>query len=85
MWVQSADVLWRTAPDYLALCKVDGEPVEVHGPGAIIWAHLTSPIPESDLVDSVAMQYGVDASEIAHDVHQLLTDLEVDGYVRRGE
>ncbi len=83
IWSRSQDVLWRAAPDYLALATVDGRTTEVHGPGYAVWNLLDRPIQQERLIELVAERYGVQRDLVATDVVALLTDLKAGGYVER--
>lgn len=78
---RAVDVLFRVAPGYLALANVEGDALEVRGPGADVWDVLDRPLAEGELVDLTAQRYGVAASAIVEDVSQLLVSLVRSGFV----
>ena len=82
-WRRSTEVLWRTAPGYLALATVDGRTVEVGGAGAEIWVRLADWTTEEDLTATLARAYGAELQVVSPDVRSLLHELHAQGYVDR--
>ena len=80
-WIRSPNVLWRTAPDFLALATIEGDLIEVSGPGEQIWNLLASAMAFDDLVDCLSVRYGGDSAVISQDVAELLHTLGEGGYV----
>ena len=78
---QSADILWRAVPGYLALARVDGTIAEVHGPGADVWMEIAQPAELDQIVDNLAKRYSGDRATVLEDVRRLLEKLEEGGYV----
>jgi hypothetical protein len=80
-WRRNAQVLWRTAPGYLAVAKVDGRSLEVEGPAGDIWGRLGDWISEEELTSALASRYGADEEVVSTDVLSLLHELVGQGYV----
>lgn len=80
-WRRNPQVLWRTAPGYLALATIEGRTVEVEGTGADIWVRLADWITEEDLTAALARAYGADLQVVSSDVCSLLRELHAQGYV----
>ena len=78
-------MLWRTAPGYLVLAGVDGEVIEVGGPGCDVWARLAEWVSEEELTAGLARQYGEAQAVVSQDVRSLLRQLHAQGYVDRDE
>ncbi len=76
-------MLWRTAPGYLVVASIDGQTLEVGGPGGEIWGLLDEWIAEADVVMMLASRYGVPEMTVAADVVPLLERLKGVGYVER--
>ena len=83
VWSRASDVVWRAAPQYLALAKLDGSAIEVQGPGSDIWDLLSSPSGQEELIEAVAQRYSTRPDVIADDVGRLLAQLIELGYVDR--
>lgn len=82
-WRRSLRVLWRMAPDYVAIATVDGRFLEVDGPGCDVWARLADWTAEEDLTADIARQYRADEAVVSADVRSLLRALHAQGYVDR--
>lgn len=80
---QAVEVLFRVVPGYLALSKVDGENVEVHGPAADVWLEIVQPIELDQIVEILANRYSADCATVHADVQRLLTSLVEGGYVEQ--
>jgi hypothetical protein len=78
-------VLWRTAPGYLVLAKVDGDPIEVEGPGCDVWVRLGGWATSDELIAALARQYGAEELVVSPDVRSLLEELHAQGYVDRDD
>jgi hypothetical protein len=84
-WRRTPQVLWRTAPGYLALATVDGRITEVGGSGGDIWTHLAGWITEEELTATLARECGAEEAVVSADLHSLLHELHAQGYVERGD
>ena len=82
-WRRNPEVLWRTAPGYLALATVEGRTIEVAGPGGDIWIRLAGWITEEELAAAMVAQYGGVEQVVSRDVRALLQELQAQGYVDR--
>lgn len=82
-WRRRSEVLWRVAPNYLVLASVDGQILEIEGPGGEIWAMLDDWVTEEVLVASLASRYGAAETTVAADLVPLLARLYEVGYVAR--
>lgn len=82
-WRRSQRVLWRAAPGYLALATVDGQVMEIEGPGCDVWARLADWVTEGELTAALAQEYGAGEEAVAADVRSLLQGLHAQGYVER--
>lgn len=80
-WSRAPDVLWRVAPSFLALAKVDGTATVVAGPGSDVWDLLESSRDLDAIVDELVRRYQADRDVIVRDVTRLLDDLEKSGHV----
>lgn len=82
-----ADVLWRTAGGYLAVCTPSGRCVEVGGSAAAVWAALptapAAPVPLAELVHLLACGSNAHPAEVEPVVHAVLEVLESHGCVVR--
>lgn len=84
-WRRNQGVLWRAAPRYLVLGTVDGQTIEVHGPGCDVWELLTGWVNEDEVTAALVQQYGTSEEIVARDVHSLLGELHAQGYVDRDD
>jgi len=82
-WRRATNVLWRTAPGYLAVATVDGRIAEVDGPGGDIWSRLATWVTEEELIADLARQYGTEARVVAADVRSFLHEFHGQRYVER--
>jgi hypothetical protein len=76
-----ADLLVRTAPGFVAICRRDGHNVSLTGTGAAVWELLDRGRTVNDLVVSLASVYDADGVAIAGDVAPLLQRLVDEGFV----
>lgn len=70
-------VLTRWTLDGVVLLHLDGgDPLLLTGPGATLWSILANgPVPEEDLLTTLAARYGVELELVAHDVSGVLGQL----------
>lgn len=80
-WRRSTQILWRSAPSYLALARVDGGHIEIRGPGDVVWELLEHEIDYRSLVDELARRFQADVEVVELDLRKLLLDLEREQYV----
>lgn len=79
--VRRGDVLWRSAPGFLALCTVDGRVTTVSGSADVIWALLDSPASMGALVTAVADVYDVAPEVVSADIGATIESLRALGCV----
>ena len=78
---QRADVLVRSAPGFVAICRVDGHNVTMTGTGATVWQLLDAARTVDDCAATLAAVYDADRTSIAADVAPLLHRLADEGFV----
>lgn len=82
-WRRNPQVLWRTAPGYLVLAGLDGDAMEIEGPGSDVWARLEHGMAEEELISALARAYAADPATVSGDVRPLLSELLGRGFVER--
>lgn len=82
-WRRNPAVLWRRAPGYLVLARVDGPVVEAYGPAGDAWAALAEWTTEDELTTALATAYAADPQVVAADLRTLLAQLDRQGLVER--
>ena len=80
-WARRADVVWRAVPGYLVVATIDGDVVEIYGPGSDVWSLLDAPIADTAIVAHLSQRYGAAIDEIGRDVDALLARLQDFGCV----
>ncbi len=83
-WRRPPGVLWRAAPGYLVLGSVEGDVLEIDGPGADVWANLGGWITLDALADRLAGEYHAEPDAVAGDVQRLLDQLHERAFVEQG-
>ena len=76
-----AEVLWRSAPGFLAVATPDGRVATVTGPGVDVWELLAAPCDIDAIVASLSAQYGGQEGTIRRDVLALVDTMKGGGYV----
>jgi hypothetical protein len=83
-WRRAEGTLWRRLLDgVLLLPPAAARPLEMSGPGAVVWAELARPATVEDLVDRVRERYDVEPSVARRDLERLVADLASAGAVER--
>ena len=86
LYGQADGVLARSFADRAILARVgDDEFHVVTGSGRIVWELLSSPCTLLQLEQEVISIYEVDGSTVTRDVRQLVSELEVLGFLTRTE
>lgn len=84
LWERAERVLWRRSGSTALLKHPEADDVvQLDRTGLALWSELDSPATLVEVADRLALRYGVDPTQVAHDLEPVLTELESLHLVRR--
>jgi len=84
LWERAERVLWRRSGSTALLKHPEADDVvQLDRTGLALWSELDSPVTLVEVADRLALRYGVDPTQVAHDLEPVLTELESLHLVRR--
>lgn len=79
--VRRADVLWRSAPNFLAITTVDGTTLQAEGPAAEVWRLLERPTAFDSLCAELAARHDIAVTQVRADLTPFIEHLITGGWI----